>query len=69
MKHEEAIETLNWAITCANKLEKIVAAIHEYHYALDYRKHGGVAQDVAFNRICDVLNMHYSPKSIRANAK
>jgi hypothetical protein len=32
-------------------------AIHEYHRALDHRKHGGVAQDVAFNKITQALGV------------
>ena len=58
--HKDALETLEWAVDSVKKLEKIRAAITEYHWALDHRKHGGVAQDVAFNRIMDVLDMHWS---------
>ncbi len=60
INHEECIETLKWTVERLQKLEKVEDAIREYHYALNNRKHGGVAQDVAFNRICDVLNMHWS---------
>jgi hypothetical protein len=59
IKHEECIETLKWAVERMQKLEKIEGAIREYHFALDNRKHGGVAQDVALNRIMDVLDMHW----------
>lgn len=56
-------ETLKWAVEYAvdkmRKLEQVEDVIREYHYALSTRKHGGVAQDVAFNRICDVLDMHW----------
>ncbi len=62
INHEECIETLEWTVERLQKLEKVEDAIREYHYALDHRKHGGVAQDVAFNRICDVLNMHWNYK-------
>lgn len=34
-------------------------AIRDYHYDLDMRKHGGVAMDVAFNKICKVMGMRW----------
>jgi len=34
-------------------------AISDYHYALDMRQHGGVAQDRAFNAICEAVGMHW----------
>lgn len=42
-----------------DQLEKVRAAIRDYHYALDTRQHGGVAQDRAFNAICVALNMSW----------
>jgi hypothetical protein len=41
------------------KLTEIQQAIADYHFALDTRAHGGVAQDRAFNAICNVLGMHW----------
>jgi hypothetical protein len=40
-------------------MAKIREAIADYHFALDLRAHGGVAQDRAFNTICGVLDMHW----------
>jgi hypothetical protein len=40
-------------------LDVIKDAIRDYHYALDTRQHGGVAQDRAFNAICKALDMHW----------
>lgn len=40
-------------------IPEILQAIRDYHYALDTRKHGGVAQDEAFHRICSALGMQW----------
>lgn len=34
-------------------------AITDYHYALDTRQHGGVAQDKALTAICNALDMQW----------
>lgn len=36
----------------AARLAQIEEAIRDYHHALDMRKHGGLAESVAFNSIC-----------------
>ena len=38
---------------------RIEAAIRDYHYALDMRQHGGVAQDKAIKAIESALNLHW----------
>lgn len=40
-------------------LRVIKQAISDYHYALDTRQHGGVAQDRAFAEICTALDLHW----------
>ncbi|PRZ56127.1 hypothetical protein BX589_102328 [Paraburkholderia fungorum] len=40
-------------------LTEIRHAISDYHFALDLRAHGGIAQDHAFNTICKSLGMHW----------
>lgn len=42
-----------------DKTEEIQDVIRDYYYALDCRKHGGVAQNNAFNRIENILGMHW----------
>jgi hypothetical protein len=50
--------------------QKIRAAIEGYHFALDSRAHGGVAQDRAFNAICEALGMHWEQgKEFQRRAK
>jgi len=39
--------------------EKIREVIREYYRALNQRKHGGLAQDNAFQRIQDILGMQW----------
>lgn len=39
------------------KLNNIEKAIRDYHYALDIRQHGGVAQDMAIKKIESILNL------------
>ena len=34
-------------------------AVQEHNDALTNRKHGGVAQNKAFDEICTILNMHW----------
>jgi len=58
-KELELLESLKLTVERLQKLEKVEDAIREYHFALNSRKHGGVAQDVALNRIMDVLDMHW----------
>lgn len=41
------------------RLGAIEQAIRDYHYALDTRQHGGVAQDRAIISICTTLEMHW----------
>lgn len=41
------------------RLGAIEQAIRDYHYALDTRQHGGVAQDRAIISICTTLDMHW----------
>lgn len=38
-------------------LEQIKQAIKDYHYALDTRQHGGVAQDKAYRAIEDAMGL------------
>lgn len=40
-------------------VDKIRQAIRDYHAALDARAHGGIAQDRAFNTICQALDMNW----------
>jgi cation transport regulator ChaB len=40
-------------------MQKIRAAIQDYHFALDSRARGLVAQDLAFNAICQALGMQW----------
>jgi hypothetical protein len=40
-------------------LTAIKQAISDYHYALDTRQHGGVAQNRAFSAICTALGMQW----------
>ncbi|HDR9086277.1 TPA: hypothetical protein QDB10_002168 [Burkholderia vietnamiensis] len=40
-------------------LRAIGKAIADYHYALDTREHGGVAQDKAFDAICEAMGMKW----------
>ncbi|HEX8894402.1 MAG TPA: hypothetical protein VF783_13820 [Terriglobales bacterium] len=44
----------------ANVLQMIRTAIRDYHFALDMRQHGGVAQDRAFHVICGALGMYWT---------
>lgn len=52
-------EAAPWVVEEIKVLEGRLAAIEkavaDYHYALDTRQHGGVAQDTAFDTICQVL--------------
>lgn len=61
LSHDEQMETLKWVLEQATKLEKIENIIRHCHDSLDRGKNFTVAHDVAFNRICDVLDMHYIP--------
>ncbi|MBQ4836798.1 hypothetical protein [Pseudoalteromonas luteoviolacea] len=45
----------------STQLNLIREAITKYHFALDRREHGAIAQDRAFGEICEVLNMHWEP--------
>lgn len=45
---------------------KIREAIADYHYALDTRQHGGMAQSNAFNRICEAVDMHWQQGTEKA---
>lgn len=40
-------------------LSRIRAHIDDYHYALDSREHGGIAQNMAFNSICKELDAYW----------
>lgn len=42
-----------------SQLAAIREAVADYHFALDTRQHGGVAQDRAFNVICNALGLHW----------
>lgn len=42
-----------------DKLAAVEQAIDDYHYALDTRQHGGVAQDTAFNAIRSALDKRW----------
>jgi hypothetical protein len=60
------VELLTGAITGdlmdsepATVLAAVRQAIADYHYALDTRQHGGVAQDRAFSVICMALGTHW----------
>lgn len=44
----------------AARLEQIAEAIRDYHHALDLRKHGGLAESVAFNSICQTMGMPWN---------
>lgn len=51
-------------------MQKIRAAIQDYHFALDSRAHGGIAQNRAFNAICEALGMHWEQgKELQRRAK
>jgi chromosome condensin MukBEF ATPase and DNA-binding subunit MukB len=41
----------------SEQIEKVKSAIRDYHFALDTRKHGGVAQDTAVHAIEQALGM------------
>jgi len=41
------------------RLQGVAQAIRDYHFALDTRQHGGVAQDKAFNAISQAMDMHW----------
>lgn len=41
------------------QLHAVESAIRDYHFALDSRQHGGVAQDKAFNAICQAMGMEW----------
>lgn len=56
---EDCIDSLRWAITELNKLEKIRDAVAEYNHLLTTRKHGGEAQNRAFERIVAILDMRW----------
>lgn len=43
----------------AERLKEIARAILDYHFALDTRRHGGVAQGKAFAAICQIMGMHW----------
>lgn len=43
----------------AAKLSRIASAIRDYHYSLDMRKHGGLAESTAFNAVCETMGMHW----------
>ncbi|MFM0095608.1 hypothetical protein PQQ87_08345 [Paraburkholderia nemoris] len=52
--------------TPTRQLEEIKQAVRDYHYALDTRQHGGIAQDRAFNAICKTLGMHWQQGAEKA---
>ena len=41
------------------KLFKIETAIRDYHYSLDIREHGGLAQTKSFIKICEELGLYW----------
>ena len=50
---------MNNDLKLALAIASIQKAIRDYHYALDTRQHGGVAQDKALDSICRILDMHW----------
>lgn len=50
------------------RITAIEQAIRDYHYALDMRQHGGVAQDRAVNAICNAMGMHWTQGAEAAQA-
>jgi len=62
-KADSPIATPQPAVTAGAVDARITAieqAIRDYHYALDTRQHGGVAQDRAVNAICNAMGMHWT---------
>jgi hypothetical protein len=55
-EYQETAEAIKMA---ADKLARVMGAVRDYHFALDNREHGGVAQDRAFREICETLGMHW----------
>lgn len=41
-------------------LAEVAQAIRDYHFALDTRQHGGIAETKAFASICTALGMHWT---------
>lgn len=56
---EQAQEHANEIVRRWNAHDEIVKAVEEYHRALDNRKHGGIAQSEAIQKIEAVLDMHW----------
>lgn len=57
---EDVLEAVEYSLTPSSDvraLEEIRQVIKDYHFALDNRVHGGVAQDVAFAKICKALDI------------
>jgi hypothetical protein len=50
-------------------IKRVEAAIRDYHFALDSREHGGVAQDKAIKAIESALNLHWRPGEELARRK
>lgn len=52
-------------------LAQIEAAIRDYHYELDMRKHGGLAESVALSAICNTMGMpwHQGKEAARRAAR
>jgi hypothetical protein len=42
------------------RISAIEQAIRDYHYTLDTRQHGGLAENHAFHAICNAMGMHWS---------
>jgi hypothetical protein len=58
-RNETPLARLSDAQASIQALEAVKQAIRDYHYALDTRQHGGVAQDRAFSAICSAMGMHW----------
>ena len=56
----------NDGLTIGDTEAAIRKAVADYHYALDTRQHGGVAQDTAFNAICKALGMYWQQGAEKA---
>lgn len=52
-------------VEIAVKLHKIDKAISKYYFALDERKHGGVASSNAFSEIQEILGRQWSSGEIK----
>ena len=59
--HEDLLVSLakieNVFVAVVEERERIMSAIHDYHFALDERRHGGIAAELAIGAIQQILTM------------